>query len=94
MPRLVSIQAKDGYRLALRFSDGVEGVVDLSDLAGRGVFESWNKPGVFAQARVTEDGGVAWQPDADLCPDMLYLRLTGKSPEQLFGSLAQATSHA
>lgn len=88
MPRLVSIQAQDRFRLMLRFSEGVNGVVDLADLAGRGVFELWNNPGKFAQARITDHGGVAWGPDVDLCPDMLYMRLTGKRPEQVFESLA------
>lgn len=37
MSRIVEVRPSDGYRIWLRFSDGAEGEVDLSDLAGRGV---------------------------------------------------------
>ena len=30
------------YKLQLRYSDGAEGVVDLSHLAGKGVFAAWD----------------------------------------------------
>jgi hypothetical protein len=93
MKMITEAKALDGYRLWLRFSDGFEGVADLSDLAGRGVFAAWNTPGVFADVRVTEFGAVAWNDQLDLCPDSLYLRITGQSPEDLFSSL-HTTAHA
>ena len=78
---ITAVKCMEGFRLWLRFSDGTEGVADLSDLAGRGVFSAWNKPGVFAQAAVTEFGAVAWGDAIDLCPDALYLRVTGKTAD-------------
>ena len=38
LSRLVAAEARPEYRLRVRFSDGVEGEVDLSDVAGKGVF--------------------------------------------------------
>jgi hypothetical protein len=71
------------YRLALRFSNGETGSVDLSGLAGRGVFAVWRDAEVFRQVRVTADGAVEWPGEIDLCPDALYLRMTGRLPAGL-----------
>lgn len=69
---------REGYRVWLRYSDGVAGEVDLTDLAGRGVFEAWESRAYFEAVRIAEDGGIAWGEEIELCPDALYLRLTGK----------------
>ena len=50
--------------------------VDLSDLAGRGVFVAWEDPAVFSQVKLGSHGAIEWPGDLDLCPDALYLRLT------------------
>jgi hypothetical protein len=83
-----------GYRLELEFNNGESGVVDLSEFVGRGVFAAWERRGVFEQVTVTSDGAVEWPGEIDMCPDSLYLRLTGKKPEDLFPSLRTRLSHA
>ena len=94
MMRLVEVQPRAKFRLWLRYSDGVQGEVALSDLAGRGVFTCWNQPGAFERVRIGSGGEVVWEAGVDLCPDMLYMRLTGKRPEQMFPALAEAGTHA
>ena len=95
MPRLKEIKPLEGYRLWLRYDDGVEGVVDLSPLVGQGVFALWEEPGRFQQARIGDGGEIVWSEDVDLCADALYLQLTGKQPEDIFPQLkAMARSHA
>ena len=42
-----------------------------------------SKPDVFRSVRVGVHGAIEWDGDIDLCPDALYMRLTGKSPEEL-----------
>ncbi len=37
MPRPIEVKPLENYRLWVKFSDGVEGVVDLSGLVGKGV---------------------------------------------------------
>ncbi|MBI4688680.1 MAG: DUF2442 domain-containing protein, partial [Nitrospirae bacterium] len=37
MYRIIAVRPLENYRLWLRFSDGVEGIVDLSDFVGKGV---------------------------------------------------------
>lgn len=81
MVRPTHVQALSGYRLWLRYQDGTEGEVDLSHLAGRGVFAAWEQEGVFAS--LGPHGRVEWPGEIELCPDALYLRLTGKRAEDI-----------
>ena len=49
---------------------------------------AWNDQSVFEGAKVTASGAVEWPGEIDICGDSLYLRATGKRPEQLFPSLS------
>lgn len=91
---LTEISPRDGYRLFLRYDDGACGVVDLSAYAGRGVFAAWLESGVFEQVTLAQAGHPEWPGGIDLCPDALYMRLTGKSPEEVFPTLHQRPVHA
>lgn len=84
MIRPIEVRSVARYRIWLRYRDGTEGEVDLSDLAGRGVFAAWNTEGVFEQVKLGPHGAVEWPGGLDLCPDALYLRLTGKLQEEVF----------
>jgi hypothetical protein len=76
----------------LKYTDGVEGEVDLSGLVGRGVFEAWLIPGAFEAVRVNEFGAPEWPGDIDLCPDSLYMQLTGKTWSELASGSRNAVS--
>jgi len=84
MPKLTHVRALTPYRVWLKYSDSAEGEVDLSDLAGRGVFELWEEPGKFSNVRVGPFGEASWGDEVELCPDALYLRLTGRTLEDVF----------
>jgi hypothetical protein len=88
--RPVAVRPEEAYRLWLRYEDGAEGTVDLSDLAGRGVFAAWEDRSVFEAVRISESGAVEWPGNLDLCGDALYMRLTGKSPDEVFPALRAA----
>ena len=77
------VRALPNYHLYVEFSDGAKGEVDLSDLAGKGVFEVWNDYGFFEQVRLAQHRAIQWGEEIELCPDALYMRLTGKTPEEL-----------
>ncbi|MDE2763045.1 MAG: DUF2442 domain-containing protein [Gemmatimonadota bacterium] len=87
MIRALEVKARKGLRIWLRFSDGSAGEVDLSDLAGRGVFRAWDCGGVFERVHVAPHGAVAWNDEIELCADSLYLELTRKSAEEVFPGL-------
>jgi hypothetical protein len=90
----VACKVLEKHRIWLRFDDGVEGEVDLSDMVGKGVFARWRDYEFFRQARLDEHGGITWPGDLDLCPDALYLEVTGLKPEDLFPALKEGRVHA
>ena len=94
MHRIVQIHAQEGYSLFLTFEDGVRGCVDLSALAGKGVFACWLDPDVFKSVQIGPSGELVWGDQVDLCPDSLYLKVTGKSVEELFPAVSHKPTHA
>lgn len=89
MPKLIEVKPLENYRIWVKYSDGVEGVVDLSDLVGKGVFAAWNDYREFQKVHVGPSGEIAWSEEIDLCPDAIYLKITGKKPEDLFPKLRE-----
>ena len=47
--RPIEVRALEPYRIWLRYDDGVEWEVDLSRLAGKGVFAAWEDHSFFAE---------------------------------------------
>jgi hypothetical protein len=92
--KIVFVKPASKFAIEVGFEDGAHGIVDLADIAGRGVFLAWLEEGVFEKVKVTEVGALEWPGELDLCPDAIYLRLTGKSPEELFPSLKRQLAHA
>ena len=94
MNRIAKVEPLQDYRLDVSFVDGTRGVVDLSDLAGRGVFALWNDYAEFRKVRIGDAGELVWSDKIDLCPDSLYLKVTGKRPEEVFPALQHEPVHA
>lgn len=94
IPTPVAVRALPGYRLWLRYSDGAEGEVDFSRLAGKGVFALWDDYKNFRKVYISEAGAIAWSEKVEICPDATYMRLTGKSVEELFPEFHLPLSHA
>jgi hypothetical protein len=89
MIKIVEAHVLDSYCLHVKFSDGAEGEVDLSALAGQGVFAAWNDPAFFKRVKVSSSGrSLEWGDQIDLSADSLYLNLTGKTVQELFPKLA------
>ena len=94
MYRIVEVRVLENYKLELRYSDGVEGIVDVSHLVGKGVFSLWKDYQAFQDVRIGASGELLWTDQVDLCPDSLYLKITGKLPEDLFPFLKGESAHA
>lgn len=78
--RIIEAETLAGYRLRIRFEDGITGVVDVSHLVGQGVFSVWADPECFARVAIDHRSGtVVWPNGADLAPDVLYDRISGES---------------
>jgi len=73
---VLRLRPLDRYRLWLRFTDGSEGVRDLSDVIAQGgpMVEPLRDPSYFARAFV-ETGAPTWPNGFDLDPINLYMGL-------------------
>jgi uncharacterized protein DUF2442 len=80
---VVEVRPLGGYRVWLRFEDGVEGDLDLGQVIEfKGIFAPLRDEREFAKVRVhSELGAIAWPNGADLDPDVLYAKLTGRAIE-------------
>ena len=94
MRKISNVKVLPGYRLELQFDDGVSGTVDLSEAVGKGVFALWRAPLAFDQVRIGSSGELVWADRIDLCPDALYLKVTGKTREDIFPALREQSTHA
>ena len=71
--RLVEVRYVRGFTLWLRFSDGVEGEVDLIDELDGPIFEPLKDPDIFRSFQLhPELHTVTWPNGADFAPEFLY----------------------
>ena len=88
---VAEVEPRDGYRIWLRYTNGASGEVDLSHLAGSGVFKAWYDRDFFERIYISESGAVSWEGDIDLDPYQLYMDITGKTLEGIFPRLRART---
>ena len=86
IPKVVEVRPMEGYKLWLRFQDGVCGTVDLSGELWGPMFEPLKDNALFAQATIhPELETVTWPNGADLAPEFLYQaaqqRVASDAPE-------------
>jgi hypothetical protein len=73
IPQIIEVKALDGYKLWLRFRDGMIGTVDLSTELWGPMFEPLTDRALFAKVAVhPELHMVTWPNGADLSPEFLY----------------------
>jgi hypothetical protein len=78
---IVAVKPLEGYQLLLRFEDGIEGVVDISQLIQfSGIFAPLQDGAYFTTAQIhPELGTIVWENGADLDPDVLYALVARRS---------------
>ena len=76
---VVEVRPLEGYRVFLRFDDGVQGEIDLEPLLAPfdGVFEPLTELPRLREVFVDDGGTIAWPNGADLAPEILYSVLSG-----------------
>ena len=73
MQDVVEARYVSGYTVWLRFEDGTQGEVDLSDEIFGTIFEPLKDPTYFSRLFVNPDTGtVEWPNRADFAPEFLY----------------------
>ena len=73
MPRVIEAHYVGDYVIWLKFSDGVEGEVELKDELWGPVFEPLKEKEEFKKFRVHPDlHTIMWENEADFAPEFLY----------------------
>ena len=76
IPRVLEARHAGGYKIWLRFADGLEGTIDVSDVLWGPVFEPLKNVAEFAKLYADpECRTVVWPNGADLAPESLRDRL-------------------
>jgi uncharacterized protein DUF2442 len=71
LPEVTKVKLVDGYVIAVRFDDGTEKYVDISQWFKGPVFKPLRDPKVFA-GFLLEGGTLAWPNGVDIAPEALY----------------------
>ena len=81
--RAVKVKSEGKYKILIKYSDKTSGVIDLSHLAGKGVFKEWGKTDIFDKVHLDfETNAVKWNDTLELDSFSLYLNLKGLSLEE------------
>ena len=84
-PKIISVKALQKYKLNLLFSDGTEGVYDVEDIAGKGVFKIWDVDENFFKVFINrESGAISWPGEIDIDTNNAYCPIKIISPENCF----------
>ena len=80
---IVEVRHLGGYRLFLRFADGAQGEVDISEaIAFDGVFSVLEDMAEFEKVFIHPQWRtLCWPGGLDLAPEPLYERATGRTPD-------------
>ena len=68
---VAEVKLQENYTLWVRFTDGIEGVVQFLPSAFRGVFQPLGDKAQFNQVALI-DGVVTWPGELDLAPDAMH----------------------
>jgi hypothetical protein len=79
---VVAVEALPGFRLRVRFQDGLEGEVDMArevHASDAGVFAALADPKRFSAVFIEPVfGAVAWPGDIDLAPDAMHAEIEAR----------------
>ena len=71
-PKVIKVQAEEGYMLNLWFSNGEQRYFDMKPYLNFEVFQALKDPKMFSTV-TTFLGSVTWSNNSDLSYDTLYL---------------------
>jgi hypothetical protein len=81
LKKIEAVKYKGGHTLWLRFNDGQQGEVDFAKENWKGyLFEPLRNKQFFRYYAINDAGGLEWLNGADMCPDVLYEKVTGQFP--------------
>jgi len=58
--KIIFVKPVSRFAIEVGFDDGEHGIVDLADIAARGVFSQWLKEGVF-ESQISSQASLTWE---------------------------------
>ena len=84
-PKIISVEALEKYKIKVVFADELQGVYDVSDLAGTGVFKIWDIDDNFFKVFINqESGAISWRDEIEIDTINTYCTLKRISPDHFF----------
>ena len=71
-PRVKNVLPEKNYTLHLWFTNGEEGIFDMTPYLDKGIFQELKNEQMFNTVRPFI-GTIQWANQADLCPDTVYI---------------------
>ena len=85
--QVTSVKPLGKYKIHVAFNDGTQGIYDLSDCAGKGVFKTWDEDDNFSKVFINkENGAITWPGEIDIDTLNAYFIINNISPEEYFHS--------
>ena len=78
-PRVVSARAVDDTHVAVAFSDGSDGLLDVGPYLRFPAFAPLNDHAFFRRVHAAH-GTVVWSDEIDLCPDTVWVEAVRPVP--------------
>ncbi len=85
---VVEVKPEPGYRLFVRFKDGLEGRVQLRRKELTGALAPLLDASFFEQVFI-DSGAVAWPGEIDLAPDAMYAKIASQSRPRIEGQMEE-----
>ena len=84
MHRIIDVKPLADFKVWIKFSDNIEGVADLSDLKGKGIFSKFNDQDYFNSVFIDQESHtLTWPGGIDLDPEVLYAEVSGKNLDEI-----------
>ena len=90
--RPIKVEAREGFKIWIEYADGASGVLDFSHLADKPAFTGWGERRYFESVHIDDYGAVEWGDDLQMCPDSVYMQLTGAPLERVWPNHRPATT--
>jgi len=82
-PNPIKVNSFGQYKISILYADGTEGIIDLSYLKDKPVFQKWASNDFFNQVRINDfNKSVMWDEEIELCSDNLYLKIKNLTFEE------------
>lgn len=93
-PEITSVKAAEKYKLHVTYDDSTEGLLDVSHLAGKGVFKTWEIDNNFYRAYISNDSGaITWPGELDIDTINVYCKIKGIEMDEFLNSKYHYAPH-